>query len=136
MPTRRRPKQPQRSAADARPSDIHTAFAALQERVKTLQEAFTKNTQIFSEGMFMLEVQHGVLRQVIEDLREAGGQNTGRLKLVSVNEGGFLKSIDWNAYIKEYIQELRAKEELEKKEKGTEPLIASPAEDVVVFGGD
>jgi hypothetical protein len=81
-------------------------------------------------------VQHGVLRQVIEDLREAGGQNTGRLKLVSVNEGGFLKSIDWNAYIKEYIQELRAKEELEKKEKGTEPLIASPAEDVVVFGGD
>jgi len=104
--------------------------------VKQIETSFNTNTKVFHEAIFMLEVQHGVLRQVIEDLREAGICNTGRLKLVLVNEGGFLKTIDWNGYIKEYIQKLREKEELEKKEKGTEPLIASPTEDVVVFGGD
>ena len=98
--------------------------------MQQLETAFNTNTKVFHEAIFMLEVQNAAIRRAAQDVLSR--DFTGRLpRHINVETG----VLDWNAYIKEYVQELHEKEELEKKEKDTEPLITSPTEDVVVFGG-
>lgn len=98
-----------------------------------MEKSFNTNTKVFSDGMQMLEAQNAVLRRVIDDLRGYGPQGDG-IKLIEHVPGGYTKRIDFNAYLKEYIEELVASEG-KAKEEG--PRLVTPDEDSpIIFGGD
>jgi hypothetical protein len=99
----------------------------LEQRLKQLEEAFNTNTKVFSDGIQMLEAQHEVLRRVINDVRT----KTPGLKLIEVNPGGLMRRIDFNAYLKEYIEEL-----VEKEGQATAPpiLVDSDSDQPTIFG--
>jgi hypothetical protein len=104
----------------------------LERRLKQLEDAFNTNTKVFSDGIQMLEAQNEVLRRALSDL----WKNDRRLKLIEVNPGGFMKRIDWNAYLQEYIQELTEKEAAAEEKAGPGPiLVDSDPEQPTIFGG-
>jgi hypothetical protein len=105
----------------------------LEERLKQLEDAFNTNTSAFSDGFKMVEAQLEVLRRVVEHVRTS----SPFLKLVDVNSGGFLKQVSWNAYLKEYIEELVAKETTQEEHGPGPILLDSDAgqEQPTIFGG-
>ncbi len=114
----------------------------LTERVKQLEDAFNTNTKAFSDGIQMLEAQQEVLRRVIQDVFELGHPRffaPGKLIVDTPERKEAQRCIDWNAYLKEYIEELAAAEAKAEAEKThvKEHVIASPDEDApIIFGGD
>jgi hypothetical protein len=99
----------------------------LERRLKQLEEAFNTNTKAFSDGIQMLEAQNEVLRRALSDLWNQ------RLKTVVVNPG-FVRHIDFNGYLKEYIQELTEKEAAAEEKAGPGPLLVD-SEQPIIFGG-
>lgn len=115
-----------RSAAVKRParSNQDSALITLQERLRTLEQAFNTNTKVFSDGIQMLEVQQEVLRRVAQDLQE------GSPKLLV---GG---RIDFNAYLLQYVSELAANEEARARPVPAPTIIVADDESPTIFGGD
>jgi hypothetical protein len=117
---------------------------ALEERLTQMEEAFNTNTQAFSDGIQMMEAQQEVIRRAVTDLMH------GRIRVLpedcaapqGPDEQAAFKSnharVDWNGYLKEYIEELMAKEAAEKEHKANgAPVLATPDEDApIIFGGD
>lgn len=107
---------------------VRAAMAALEARLSVMEQAFNTNTRVFSEGVQMLEAQQEVARRVMGQL-EAGDP-------IRTTAPG---RIDWNSYLKEYIQELADAEEKSLLETNREQKghIASVDDDSpIIFGGD
>lgn len=99
--------------------------------MKQLEDAFNTNTKAFSDGIQMLEAQQEAVRRALEDLRR------GAPMLTEVNPGGFIQRIDWNHYLKEYIQEMADAEAKAEEKAGPGSVLASVDEDApIIFGGD
>lgn len=103
--------------------------------MKQLEDAFNTNTKVFSDGIQMLEAQNAVLRQVVGDVLRGQVRlvNCGVTELPRLPFAGC--DIDWNGYLKKYIEALADKEE-EQKDTPAGSILATPDEDApIVFGG-
>jgi hypothetical protein len=122
-----------RPKAEQQPN-IHVAHTRLEERLKQLEDAFNTNTQVFSDGFKMVEAQLEVARRVAQQLLGMEPNLDTRAKCHLEDDG---VTLDWNAYLKEYIEELAAKEEAKVEEKaGPGPiLLDSESEQPTIFGG-
>jgi hypothetical protein len=107
---------------------------ALTERVKQLEDAFNTNTKAFSDGIQMIEAQQEVLRRVAQDLfNELRFGIKGHIPVTETN------AINFNAYLKEYIEELaaaEAKAEAEKTHVKEHVIAAANEGEPIIFGGD
>jgi hypothetical protein len=117
-----------RPKAEQQPN-IHVAHTRLEQRLKQLEDAFNTNTKVFSDGIQMLEAQNEVLRRALRDVMNR--------KAVLLPELLVLEpSIDWNTYLKEYIDELVEKEAKVEEKAGPGPiLLGSDDEQPTIFGG-
>jgi hypothetical protein len=105
-------------------ANVHTALQALESRLKQAENAFNTNTQVFSDSIKMLEAQNAVLRWALQDSISS--------KLRKLPDG----DIDWNSYLKEYIEEL-ARREAKSAEAAPATLLVEPGEDSpIIFGGN
>ena len=107
---------------------------ALEGRLSQMEEAFNTNTQAFSDGIQMMEAQQEVFRRVIQDIYNG---DVRTLEHNGIPNGEHVrKRIDWNSYLKEYIEELvRAEANKEVTTPGS--VLAAPDEDApIIFGGD
>jgi hypothetical protein len=108
--------------------NIRTAFTALVSRLEVVEKAFNKNTRVFHEAIQMLEAQQEVLRRVMQALF------SGKVVLVETASG---QRIDWNKYLKEYIEELVESEAKKDAKAGPGSVLATADEDApIIFGGD
>lgn len=115
----------------------------LEARLKQLEDAFNTNTKVFSDGMQMLEAQNEVLRRALRDVMNGRAilpLDEARMAEVPVAMRELLVAephIDFNAYLKEYIEELADKEEASEKSKanGGPLLVESDPEQPTIFGG-
>jgi hypothetical protein len=130
-------KRPSRNAngshrrQEAGPPKVHVILKAFEERLTQLEEAFNKNTKAFSDGIQMIEAQQEVLRRVLQ------GVVSGVVRTIDAADGSSRKLIDWNGYLKEYIEELVAKEAAKEEKAGPGPVLATADEDApIIFGGD
>jgi hypothetical protein len=79
---------------------------------------------VFSDSIKMLEAQNAVLRWALQDSISS--------KLRKLPDG----DIDWNSYLKEYIEEL-ARREAKSAEAAPATLLVEPGEDSpIIFGGN
>lgn len=104
---------------------------ALDARLAQMEQAFNTNTKVFSDGVQMLEAQNAVLRHVSQDLfNELRFGIKNHIPLAANN------AIDFNAYLKEYIEELVEREA--KKEEGASKarilLDSSDTDSPIIFG--
>lgn len=114
------------------------AFAALEDRLAQLENALNTNTKAFSDGIQMIEAQQEVLRRVAKDIcnRRVRFVNLGAVELNGARTIDMAEDIDWNGYLKSYIEELVEAEAKEKK-AGPSPVIASADDDApIIFGGE
>ena len=82
----------------------------------------------------MLEAQQEVLRRVANDLLEASRHAGDRTELFVKMKNGI---IDFNAYLREYIEELaeaEAKKPVEEKVPGR--ILQQDDDSPIIFGGD
>ena len=100
-----------------------------------MEEAFNTNTQVFHDGIQMMEAQQEVFRRVIQGIYN-GQIRTLQHHGIPNGDGHTVRArIDWNSYLQEYIQELVAAEQ--KTEEAPPPALAAPDEDApIIFGGD
>ena len=112
---------------------------ALLDRVNRLEEVSDRNMTAAVNAIQMLEAQQEVLRRVVQDVTSSSVRlvNLGSVEVngeKTNHVNGF--PIDWNGYLKAYIEEL-AKKEAEAEAAGAvvENLVASPDQEVIIFGG-
>lgn len=100
--------------------------------MKQLEDAFNTNTKVFSDGIQMLEAQLEVARRVaqglLEEMHPRGSKLMGSYAVRVTMDG----QLDWNGYLKEYIEELTEKEE---QAKAPPILVESDPEQPTIFGG-
>lgn len=144
MPTKSR-----RSRLASPSPSLGAAFKALAARLHQMEDAFNRNTQIFSDGIKVLEIQNAVLRRIINDVvvvvvvgevHGSDGVTAQLVKTIKYEEGGIsVEVVDFNAYLKEYLEHLAAAEAKAVTEKAnghTATVLASPDDDSpIIFGG-
>lgn len=110
-------------------------MALLTARLKQMEDAFNTNTQAFSDGIQMMEAQIAVLHVVLDDVM----LHTVKHFKKDIEAMTVEPTIDFNAYLKDFIAGLEAKEEADaaKEEDMGKGLVASINEDApIIFGGD
>jgi hypothetical protein len=140
MPTKSR-----RSRLASPSPSLGAAFKALAARLHQMEDAFNRNTQIFSDGIKVLEIQNAVLRRIINDVvvgevHGSDGVTAQLVKTIKYEEGGIsVEVVDFNAYLKEHLEHLAAAEAKAVTEKAnghTATVLASPDDDSpIIFGG-
>ncbi len=100
-------------------------IAALEARLKRMEDAFDTNTAAFSAGIQMLEAQQEVLRRVAQGMLKGG--------IVSGVDG----RIAWNHYLKAFIEELMTSEAKREAANGEPVLVVDSkgSDEPIIFGG-
>lgn len=116
---------------------VHLALSALEKRLAVLEKAFDTNTRVFSDGMQMLEAQDAVARRVLQDVYNGRVRVSNLVRIANGHE--VFAQIDFNGYLKEYIEELMEHEAKEEK-SGPGAILAAIEDDgedrPIIFGGD
>jgi hypothetical protein len=90
---------------------------------------------VFSDGMQMLEAQDAVARQILQDML------SGTVRIIvdpATDATGSVRGrIDFNGYLKSYIEELvRLEETKDEEAQEVQRLLVTPDEDApIIFGG-
>lgn len=105
----------------------------LEARLHQLEDAFNTNTKIFSDGFKMVELQLEIARRVAQQLLSLHPNELDRSRCRVMLDG---ITIDWNAYLKERIEELESSEKKAEDEKANGHVLSTPDdESPIIFGG-
>lgn len=111
-------------------------MAQLETRLSRVEHAFDTNTEVFSDGIKMLEVQQQVIFRILQDVFNG----RVRVKGVISNDDGIPRAtVDVDSYIREHLEEMQKREEAPPPppEAETRPVLADVDDNSpVVFGGD
>jgi hypothetical protein len=103
-----------------------------------IEKAFDTNTKVFSDGMQMLEAQDAVARRVLQDVYNGRVRISNLVRIANGHE--VFAQIDFNSYLKAYIEELVASEAKAEEKSGPGAILAAVEDDSedrpIIFGGD